>query len=111
VEYQLYYQSQIMKRTSCLAVVPAAGRSRRMGRPKLLLPWGETTVIGATVAALHGGGIAEVVLVAPPGGGGLARWAAAEGWRLAVKPATRFAFVRSDGRIPTSSPQIVVAAA
>jgi CTP:molybdopterin cytidylyltransferase MocA len=57
-----------------------------MGRPKLLLPWGETTVIGATVAALHGGGIGEVVLVAPPGGGGLAHWAAAEGWRLAVNP-------------------------
>jgi molybdenum cofactor cytidylyltransferase len=27
-------------------VILAAGASRRMGRPKLLLPWGQTTVIG-----------------------------------------------------------------
>lgn len=28
------------------AIILAAGASRRMGRPKLLLPWGETTVLG-----------------------------------------------------------------
>ena len=28
------------------AVLLAAGRSSRMGRPKLLLPWGETSVLG-----------------------------------------------------------------
>jgi molybdenum cofactor cytidylyltransferase len=27
-------------------VILAAGRSRRMGRPKMLLPWGETSVLG-----------------------------------------------------------------
>ena len=27
-------------------VILAAGRSRRMGKPKLLLPWGETSVLG-----------------------------------------------------------------
>jgi molybdenum cofactor cytidylyltransferase len=27
-------------------VILAAGRSRRMGRPKMLLPWGQTTVLG-----------------------------------------------------------------
>jgi molybdenum cofactor cytidylyltransferase len=26
-------------------ILPAAGRSRRMGQPKLLMPWGQTTVI------------------------------------------------------------------
>lgn len=31
------------------AVVLAAGQSRRMGRPKLLLPWGDTTVLGETL--------------------------------------------------------------
>lgn len=31
------------------AVVLAAGQSRRMGRQKLLLPWGETTVLGETL--------------------------------------------------------------
>ena len=35
------------------AVIPAAGRSRRMGRPKLLLPLGETTVIARVLDALE----------------------------------------------------------
>jgi len=34
------------------AVVFAAGRSQRMGRPKLILPWGDTTVIGRVVSVL-----------------------------------------------------------
>ena len=34
------------------AVVPAAGHSRRMGRPKLLLPLGASTVIARMLAAL-----------------------------------------------------------
>lgn len=38
------------------AIILAAGLSRRMGRPKMLLPWGGTTVLGqvaATLAAAH----------------------------------------------------------
>jgi len=31
---------------SFAAVLLAAGRSKRMGRPKMLLPWGQTSVIG-----------------------------------------------------------------
>jgi molybdenum cofactor cytidylyltransferase len=31
---------------SLAAILLAAGRSRRMGRPKLLLPWGATSVLG-----------------------------------------------------------------
>ena len=31
------------------AIVLAAGLSRRMGRPKLSLPWRDTTVIGQVV--------------------------------------------------------------
>ncbi|MGQ0635693.1 MAG: nucleotidyltransferase family protein [Planctomycetaceae bacterium] len=34
------------------AVIPAAGLSRRMGRPKLLLPWGERTVIAQVLSVL-----------------------------------------------------------
>ena len=34
------------------AVIPAAGLSRRMGQPKLLLPWGGSTVIEHLLAAL-----------------------------------------------------------
>jgi molybdenum cofactor cytidylyltransferase len=32
------------------AIILAAGASRRMGQPKLLLPWGNTTVLGQVVA-------------------------------------------------------------
>jgi molybdenum cofactor cytidylyltransferase len=36
-------------------IVLAAGASQRMGRPKLLLPWGETTVLGKVVATFASG--------------------------------------------------------
>jgi molybdenum cofactor cytidylyltransferase len=49
------------------AVVPAAGRSQRMGRPKLLLPIGGDSLIGRVVTALREGGADRVVVVAPPG--------------------------------------------
>ena len=45
------------------AVVLAAGMSRRMGQPKMILPWGETTVIGQVVFALHQAGVSEIVVV------------------------------------------------
>jgi molybdenum cofactor cytidylyltransferase len=48
------------------AIVPAAGRSERMGRPKLILPIGPTTVIARVVVALRDGGAAPVVVVTPP---------------------------------------------
>jgi molybdenum cofactor cytidylyltransferase len=45
------------------AVVLAAGLSTRMGRPKLILPWGSTTVIGQVVATLSQAGLDEIVVV------------------------------------------------
>lgn len=45
------------------AVILAAGSSRRMGRPKLLLPWGATTVIGQVTAVVCASGVLEPVLV------------------------------------------------
>jgi molybdenum cofactor cytidylyltransferase len=45
------------------AVVLAAGRSQRMGRPKMTLPWGETTVIGQVVQTLAQGGVEDIVVV------------------------------------------------
>jgi molybdenum cofactor cytidylyltransferase len=46
------------------AVIPAAGHSRRMGRPKLLLPLGDRTVMARLLAALDVPGIdARVVVV------------------------------------------------
>lgn len=48
------------------AVVPAAGHSTRMGRPKLSLPLGERTVLEWVVAALRAGGAGPVVVVIGP---------------------------------------------
>ncbi len=48
------------------AIVPAAGRSVRMGRPKLLLPWRGTTVIEAVLAAWRQSDVADVVVVVHP---------------------------------------------
>ena len=49
--------------TQIAAVIAAAGQSRRMGRPKQLLPWGDATVIAAVVDNLHAAGAAPVVCV------------------------------------------------
>lgn len=45
------------------ALVLAAGQSRRMGRPKMTLPWGKTTVIGRVVLNLMEAGLQEIVVV------------------------------------------------
>jgi molybdenum cofactor cytidylyltransferase len=45
------------------AVVLAAGRSQRMGRPKLTLPWGDTTVVGQVVKVLVSSGVEDVIVV------------------------------------------------
>jgi CTP:molybdopterin cytidylyltransferase MocA len=48
------------------AVVPAAGKSKRMGRPKLTLPIDGEPLIARVVSALRLGGVEQVVVVAPP---------------------------------------------
>jgi molybdenum cofactor cytidylyltransferase len=48
------------------AIVPAAGRSTRMGRPKMLLPIDGQTLIARVVTALYSGGVHRVIVVAPP---------------------------------------------
>jgi molybdenum cofactor cytidylyltransferase len=72
------------------AIVPAAGRSERMGRPKLILPIGGMAVIARVVAALRQGGADPVVVVAAPadapGGSVLADEAARLGARVVVPP-------------------------
>jgi molybdenum cofactor cytidylyltransferase len=44
-------------------VVLAAGLSSRMGQPKMILPWGERTVIGHVVSTLQAVGIQAIVVV------------------------------------------------
>lgn len=45
------------------AVIAAAGLSRRMGSPKQLLPWGNSTVIASVVDHLHAAGAAPILVV------------------------------------------------
>jgi molybdenum cofactor cytidylyltransferase len=46
------------------AVVLAAGVSKRMGKPKMLLPWGPKMVIQQVVETLIDSGISDIVVVA-----------------------------------------------
>ncbi|HKI06003.1 MAG TPA: nucleotidyltransferase family protein [Thermoanaerobaculia bacterium] len=68
------------------AILPAAGASRRMGRPKLLLPVGGRPMVTAVVEALRGGGVREVVVVTAPSDEALQAWAREAGVTLAVNP-------------------------
>jgi molybdenum cofactor cytidylyltransferase len=52
-----------MSKQSVAAVVLAAGRSLRMGRPKMVLPWGGATVIGQVVGVLRQAEIQNIVVV------------------------------------------------
>lgn len=47
-------------------VILAAGKSRRMGRPKLLLPWGTTSVIGHLLAQWNESGASQIAVVSTP---------------------------------------------
>lgn len=57
-----------------------------MGRPKLLLPFGASTIVGSLVEALRAGGVSEIVLVTAPGDEALRTWAAQAELRVAINP-------------------------
>src|SRR4051794_12816777 len=67
-------------------LIPAAGKSTRMGRPKLLLPLGDTTVLEAVVAAVRAAGVNDVLGVAGPDGPAVASAAGRAGGR-GLRPA------------------------
>ena len=48
------------------AIIPAAGRSQRMGQPKLLLPWGERTIIEHVLGVWRASRVTQVVLIVHP---------------------------------------------
>jgi molybdenum cofactor cytidylyltransferase len=52
---------------SVLVAILAAGESRRMGRPKLCLPWGKTTILGHILAQWREAGAEKIVVVHGPG--------------------------------------------
>ena len=45
------------------AIILAAGQSKRMGQPKMLLPWGETTVLGQVIETVQRAGVDEILVV------------------------------------------------
>jgi molybdenum cofactor cytidylyltransferase len=45
------------------ALILAAGQSKRMGQPKMLLPWGKTSVLGQVLATLKQANIPDIVVV------------------------------------------------
>ncbi len=64
------------------ALIPAAGQSRRMGEPKLLLPLGDKTVLEHVLAALREAGVAQLLVVVGPEGERLEAVAATAGARV-----------------------------
>ena len=45
------------------AIILAAGESRRMGKPKMLLPWGTSTVLGQVIATFQEAGIEDILVI------------------------------------------------
>ena len=68
------------------AIIPAAGRSQRMGRPKLLLPWQNSTVIECVVAAWRASQVNQVLIVVHPDDAQLADVARAAGATVVRAP-------------------------
>ena len=48
------------------AIIPAAGHSRRMGQPKLLMPWGEMTMIEHVLEIWNASRIQRAIVVVRP---------------------------------------------
>src|SRR5207248_2773915 len=83
-------------------VVLAAGGSTRMGRPKALLPVGDTTFAGLIVRTAQSAGAAEIVFVLGPPHGELIR--------PGLPPGVRTAWNADPGRGMLSSIQTGIAA-
>jgi molybdenum cofactor cytidylyltransferase len=47
-------------------LVLAAGKSTRMGKPKMNLPWEDTSILGAVISALSSGGAGTIHIVVNP---------------------------------------------
>lgn len=45
------------------AILLAAGQSKRMGKPKMLLPWGKETVLGHIISVLQSAEIEDILVI------------------------------------------------
>lgn len=90
------------------AIVPAAGRSQRMGAPKLLLPWNGKTIIEGVLAAWRASNVSHVIMVVHPDDHRLAELGRACGADLVVpasaprdmKQSVQFALARAESYGP-----------
>lgn len=80
------------------AILPAAGASRRMGRPKLLLPWGQATMIERTLAAWRASRASAVLVTVHPEAAELASLCQAAG-AIVVRPAEPPADMKASVRL------------
>ena len=48
---------------ACGVIILAAGASSRMGKPKLLLPWGDTSVLGQLIRQWQSLGAKQIAVV------------------------------------------------
>jgi molybdenum cofactor cytidylyltransferase len=62
-----------------MALIPAAGKSTRMGRPKLSLPLGNKTVLEIVINAFQQAGVERILVVVGPDDGELTRLATVAG--------------------------------
>jgi len=69
------------------AVVLAAGQARRFASPKLLMPFGDSTVLGCVVAALEAAGVDPIVVVVAGYAAQIAESLRGTGARLVRNPA------------------------
>jgi molybdenum cofactor cytidylyltransferase len=68
------------------ALIPAAGKSTRMGRPKLALPLGECSVLEHVVTAVRQAGVGRILVVIGPHTPGLVALAERAGASALVLP-------------------------
>ena len=74
---------------SSFAILPAAGRSVRMGSPKLLLPWQARPLIESVLAAWRASRVTAIVLVVHPEDSELASLGRAAGVDVVVPNVTQ----------------------
>lgn len=55
--------SRPMLQSMITALILAAGQSRRMGQPKMLLPWGKTTVLGQVIETVQCAGVDDILVI------------------------------------------------
>src|SRR3990172_705632 len=45
------------------AIILAAGESKRMGEPKMLMPWGKSTVLQTVISTFQAAGVNDILVV------------------------------------------------